>query len=315
MSREGTPGPVPWATIAIPTYNRAGSFLPNALASACEQSEPDLEILVSDNASTDATPELVRAFRDPRIRYHRHASNIGSSHNMNFCVQEARGEYFLLLPDDDLIDPDFLRSCATLAAENLRAGIIRTGTRIIDGEGTLLREAPNGAIGPSFPDLVRAWIDRRISPYQCSTLYKTALLKRIGFESRHYLFDDVLSFFKIAAESGWVGLPTTKASFRLHHGELTSKTPIAQWCEESLDLLELLCELNPADARYIRDHGLKFLAEGNYRRALRRPFPDRLSACVTVLRTHRFALPPRQIVTEQLPRLLRQLASTSRRSP
>src|SRR5690606_4365233 len=63
----------PLVTICIPTFNRADTFLPKALAAACNQTYRNLEILVSDNASSDGTPELVRSMIDPRISYHRQA--------------------------------------------------------------------------------------------------------------------------------------------------------------------------------------------------------------------------------------------------
>jgi len=66
---------------------------------------PDLEILVSDNCSTDDTERVVRSFGDPRVRYVRHPENIGANNNFNYCIKEARGVYFLLFHDDDMIDP------------------------------------------------------------------------------------------------------------------------------------------------------------------------------------------------------------------
>jgi len=304
--------PAPLVTIAIPTYNRASTFLPCTLASACAQMYPRLEILVSDNASNDATREIVRAFRDPRIRYHRHASNIGSSNNMNFCVQQARGDYLVLLPDDDLLDPDFVESCANLAVENPLAGLIWTGTRVIDAAGRVIREAPNGAVGLPFDELVRAWIECKTSPYQCSTMFRTALLQRIGLHSRRHLFDDVISFFKIAAAHGCAGTHAIKASYRLHEGELTTTTSIRAWCDESLDLLNLLCVLSPGDSHDLRARGLRFLALGNYRRAFRQPLPARLLGCVTVFRTHGFALPPNPAVAQRIAGRLRRLVRVLR---
>lgn len=59
----------PLITIAIPTYNRADSYLRHALDSALNQTYKNIEIVVSDNCSVDNTEEVVQGLHDPRIRY------------------------------------------------------------------------------------------------------------------------------------------------------------------------------------------------------------------------------------------------------
>lgn len=292
----------PLVTIAIPTFNRAQSFFPATLASARAQSYPKIEILISDNASTDNTRALVEALGDARIRYVRQTSNIGPSNNENFCVEQASGDYVVVLPDDDLIDPDFVECCMRLTAENPQAGLVRTGTRIINDEGRVIRESPNRVPSPSFDDLVVAWIDGKTSPYQGSTLFRTEALRAIGLRSRHYLFNDVISYFKIAAAHGRLDIVEPKASFRLHGESATDKADIRAWCEESMDLLDLLAKLSPRNGAMLRRRGLKFLATGNYRRALRKPLPKALLAGLTVFRTHQFTLPPRWVIDEAMTR-------------
>ncbi len=59
----------PLVTIGIPTFNRADSYLKYSLKSAVSQTYSNIEIIVSDNASTDNTETFVKSFNDPRIRY------------------------------------------------------------------------------------------------------------------------------------------------------------------------------------------------------------------------------------------------------
>ena len=279
----------PLVTIAIPTFNRASGFLRTSLAAACAQTYRHLEIFVSDNASEDHTHDLVESLHDSRVRYHRHPANIGSTSNMNFCIDEARGEYLVVVPDDDLVDPDFVELCVSVVDADV--GLVRSGTRIIDKEGVTLSELPNQAGGLSFDALVLAWFGSRTAPYQCSTMYKTHVIQSFVLHSRHQLLDDVATFFRVAAICERRDIPEIKASFRLHAEELTATSEILAWCEESMDLLDLLCLLSPANIGLIRTQGLEFLAHGNYRRAFRRPFPASLVAAFTVLRTHDFTFP------------------------
>lgn len=90
-------------TMAIPTYNRA-KYLKRALLSIAEQCDNRLEILVSDNASSDETEEIVHEMKKYMpIKYIKNKENIGSDMNFLQCLREATGKYTVLLGDDDLI--------------------------------------------------------------------------------------------------------------------------------------------------------------------------------------------------------------------
>ncbi|MCB8823450.1 glycosyltransferase family 2 protein [Microvirga rosea] len=95
-------------SICIPTYNRA-PFLRKALT-YCEAYAFDFpyEIIISDNASTDETTEVVAEFvaKALPIRYYRRATNGGGAPNLACAFRESRGEYALYLADDDLLIPD-----------------------------------------------------------------------------------------------------------------------------------------------------------------------------------------------------------------
>lgn len=94
----------PKVSIMIPTYNRA-HFLGEAIESALMQDYPNLEVIVSDNASTDGTCECIKKYLpDPRFRYFRNDENQGSSANYErLLYQYATGEYGKYLTDDDLL--------------------------------------------------------------------------------------------------------------------------------------------------------------------------------------------------------------------
>jgi glycosyltransferase involved in cell wall biosynthesis len=72
----------PLVSIGLPVYN-GERFLGAALESIVSQSWADLEVVVSDNASTDRTPEICSAFasRDPRVHYRRNPHNLGAAPN------------------------------------------------------------------------------------------------------------------------------------------------------------------------------------------------------------------------------------------
>jgi abequosyltransferase len=101
----------PVLTIAIPTYGRA-ACLKELLSFLADQvkNEPRVELLISDNASSDETPSTVQDFvsRGLPVRYMRNSENIGADANFLQCFEQARGKYVWLFSDDDLIIPGAL---------------------------------------------------------------------------------------------------------------------------------------------------------------------------------------------------------------
>jgi glycosyltransferase involved in cell wall biosynthesis len=258
----------PLVTIGIPTYNRADGYLKECLASALNQTYKEVEVIVSDNCSNDRTSALLRGISNSRLRYIRHEKNIGPANNFNYCLKQARGAYFLLLHDDDLIDPDFVEICMKAAGGSTDYGIIRTGTRVIDSNGNVLNELRNSVVGLSTEDFFRGWFQEKTSWYLCSTLYNTERLRAIGgFQSKRQLVQDGTAIVKLASKYGRVDVEDVKASFRKHPGELTFAARIKDWCEDYLALLDLMCEVVGEKKDLIRMEGQRFLCRINYNRA------------------------------------------------
>ena len=91
---------MPKVSVIIPTYNRA-EFLRSAIESALKQTFTDIEIIVSDDKSTDHTQELVESFKDRRIKYVLNEGNQGPSAARNTAILTSKGEYIAFLDDDD----------------------------------------------------------------------------------------------------------------------------------------------------------------------------------------------------------------------
>lgn len=96
-------------TIAMPVYNGA-DYLDAALESLSRQNFPDMKILISDNASTDKTPEIIAAWqaKDPRITAHRQQENIGALANFNWVLQHAESPWVMFASHDDLWSPNYV---------------------------------------------------------------------------------------------------------------------------------------------------------------------------------------------------------------
>jgi len=121
MTATLPPGPV--LTIGIPTRNRA-RFLARAIASALLSRSPDVEVLVSDNASTDDTENVARRFESDGypVRYQRHAEDIGFDANFQSVVRASRGRYLWCLGDDDKIEDGGVEQALSLIREHAQIG-------------------------------------------------------------------------------------------------------------------------------------------------------------------------------------------------
>lgn len=131
----------PRVTVGLPVRN-GGAYLRASLESLLAQEFRDFEIIVSDNASEDETPAILREFaaRDSRLRVHRVEVNGGAATNYNRVVALARGRYFRWHASDDLVSPDVLRLCVAELDRHAQAVLAYPRTRLIGPKGEALGE-------------------------------------------------------------------------------------------------------------------------------------------------------------------------------
>lgn len=144
----------PLVSICMPTFN-GGHYLEEALRSAYAQTYPRLEIVVSDDRSTDATLsilERLRAEAPMPLRVHHHEpSGIGA--NWNNCVQQAQGTYIKFLFQDDLLAPDCVERMMDLALTDPCIGLVYSRRNILfDGS-----DAKQRAWIEQYRTLHRSW--------------------------------------------------------------------------------------------------------------------------------------------------------------
>lgn len=99
----------PKVSVGVPVYN-GGMFISNRLESILSQTLRDIEVIISDNASTDSTQAICEEYakKDKRIRFIRQKKNLGMLWNYNFVLKEAKSDYFVWAAADDLWQPTFL---------------------------------------------------------------------------------------------------------------------------------------------------------------------------------------------------------------
>jgi glycosyltransferase involved in cell wall biosynthesis len=127
---------IPRVSIAIPVFNGA-NYLRQTLDSLLAQTYRDFELIVSDNASMDATEEICRSYMasDDRVRYFRNAANLGAHVNFNRAFRVARGQYFKWAAHDDLCHPTFLSRCVEVLDGDPSVILCHAQPVLIDANG------------------------------------------------------------------------------------------------------------------------------------------------------------------------------------
>lgn len=248
--------PVPRVSIGLPVYN-GGKYLRFALNSILQQTYVDFELIISDNASTDATQEICQEYaaKDNRIRYHRNETNIGAAGNYNRVFELARGEFFKWASHDDEFAPSFLVNCLKVFEQSTTSTVlVFSKAVIIDAEGHVTdfsQDTINQSANRAFTRLGSLIFCSRYA-HPLWGLIKSDALRRTrlvgNFEADHILLAELALLGKC------IEIPEVLYSERRHIGCATSanRTP-----------KELLAWYNPRMDRAgsILSHGLQWKIE------------------------------------------------------
>jgi glycosyltransferase involved in cell wall biosynthesis len=136
-------------TIGMPVWN-GEKFLQEAIESILAQTYGDFALVISDNASTDSTGEICRAYvkHDARIRYVRQEKNIGSTLNHREVFQRSSGKYFKFAAHDDVLAPEFIHECVRVLDRDETVVLCSPATVLINEDGSPVRYSPeeNGMV-------------------------------------------------------------------------------------------------------------------------------------------------------------------------
>ena len=148
-------------TIGIPVHNGA-HYLTVAIDSILAQTYGDFDLLISDNASTDDTQSICRAYaaKDRRIRYFRQPRNLGAAANFNVLVEMSESPYFKWAAHDDIVAPGFLAACVEVLDRDPMVVVASPASSLIDETGSPLPYSPErggmidsmGVCWPKLPE-------------------------------------------------------------------------------------------------------------------------------------------------------------------
>lgn len=234
----------PLVTIAIPTFNRA-SLLAGAINAALTQSYQNFEIIVSDNASSDETSEVLKQYSDRRLFAVRQERNIGLIANLNALLKLANGQFIVFVPDDDRIAPWMLERCMALVRSDPEIPVIVTlcDVYFVATDRTWCAQ-PSKQVGTGIVDGSRVLLDffrDKISVAMCSVMYRTDKLRSNGgFPADFPYATDVASWAPLLLE-GKAGLVNEScARLALHETSQTTNFDIDVRVRDGRRIVEIV---------------------------------------------------------------------------
>ena len=132
----------PLVSVIVAVYN-GERFIAGAVRSILEQTYTNIEVLVVDDGSTDATGEILSSFDDPRVQVYRR-ENAGAAASRNFAASKARGTFFAFLDADDRWLPEKLAvEIATILSKPNPVGMVYSWYYAVDDGGRQFHDSPN----------------------------------------------------------------------------------------------------------------------------------------------------------------------------
>jgi glycosyltransferase involved in cell wall biosynthesis len=242
-------------SVVVPTHDHEG-FVRETLDSVFAQTYTDLQVIVSDDASSDGTARVVREEYGDRVDLLAGEENVGISRNFNRALGAVRGEYVAWLDGDDLMRPDRIeRQVRALEQRPDAAGCV--------GDAEIL-EWPSGRVAGRFSTLtngtpgvrsggIEVMFDPNYAMLPSVSLLRTRCIPAHGFDERIPVLNDWLFHIEVFRQGPVVGIDDVLGSYRRHGGNVTaSADTIARSVEDQLIVLAIVAARYPELARHVR---------------------------------------------------------------
>jgi glycosyltransferase involved in cell wall biosynthesis len=247
----------PKVSVCIPAY-QAQDYLQRVLDSVFGQTYGDFEVLVVDNNSSDATPRILDAIDDPRLRVIRNPTTVPFVDNFNLAVRHARGEFVKVICVDDLLKPDCIAAQASVLDGMPDVALVSVKCDFIDDDDRLIAPARGlSRIEGRVPaqQVVKRIVHSGANPVGAplAGMFRRADFDRVGGFTADFPFaSDLDLWVRLLGCGDFYGVPAAHASFRVRSGSMSGLTSLRAQLTQALALgrsvsLDPRWELAPAD--------------------------------------------------------------------
>ncbi len=236
MSKESTNSPL--ISVILPTYN-GEKYITETLESVLNQTYKNLEIIITDDASTDGTVEIVKSYNDKRIKLYINETNLGIGDNTNRALSLATGEFIMMQDHDDISSPSRAELQLKCLIDNP------------DAAGVSLRVARFKDTPPAeiYNKLDSYHIDKTVNEFKAlgiytypghqTLFYKRSLLEKLdSYYSNKFIVDGDIYFMNKLTQAGarWILLGDTLLAYRIHSTMTTKKYLSPQIYKDRLEI-------------------------------------------------------------------------------
>lgn len=231
-------------TVALPTFNRANTYLPASIHAILAQTYRDFELLVLDNGSIDNTAQFILGLQDPRIRYIRNPVGTPVEFNHLAAFHIGLGQRIIVTHDDDIMEPQMLEKQMSFMDKNPGVRLVWTNVTYINEAGAVLNTPPcdggSRLFGPG--EYILNFPNERLWPLPSTVMMERGLIRPRDIEV-HYFRSRTLrrkashadvagladvtfpAFANIRAGIGFIDEPLLK--YRIHTTQYSNRTNIS----------------------------------------------------------------------------------------
>jgi glycosyltransferase involved in cell wall biosynthesis len=211
----------PKVSIMVPVYN-AKDFIEECIESILSQSHPNIELVLSDDCSTDGTQSTLKKYENnPRIRLFLNPSNLGVTDNCNQALRACTGEYVCFFAGDDIMLPGKIEAQVLLMEDNQQASMSYHKVDVFDSETdkTLYQTESSRRTVYSFFDI----IEKGGLPGANSVMARSDCIPATLYDSKFPSVSDWLMFIELSLKGEVLFIDQIYARYRKHQGGVSSK--------------------------------------------------------------------------------------------
>ncbi len=236
--------PTPTVSVCIPVYN-GERFLAETIRSVLDQTFRDFELVLLENASTDASLDVMRSFGDPRIRIERNRTTLHQPDNWNRVTELCRAPLIKLVCADDLMHPRCLELQVGPMEADAGLAVVAARQHLIDERSRVLApgRSLSGLLGVrTAVEVARGVVRHGANPVggPNAVLFRRGHFLAVGgWRADHTLVMDLDLWMRLLECGEFLGLPETLSAFRIRRGSVSAENSQAIYAEQRLLTEEL----------------------------------------------------------------------------
>lgn len=214
-------------SIIITAYN-VDEYLQQTIESCMNQTFKDIEIILVEDCSTDSTKKIITDLmkKDNRIRLVQNEKNCGAGQSRRNGLDNAKGEYFLLLDGDDWIEPDFIEDLY-YTAKDTDADIVSGGIKVVRENGAYDITSYGNVITEGYDKVIKFWKERIV--FMNNKLIRTSLHEKVPYCTRRFVEDTPTIIPMLYFANKVVYIDNVGYNYRMQESSLTHKASPLKW--------------------------------------------------------------------------------------